>query len=59
MLEGLRRRIEQATAEPLTASVGVALCPDHGTDPKVLLQLADEALYRAKALGKNRMELVG
>ncbi|MDR5709937.1 MAG: GGDEF domain-containing protein [Armatimonadota bacterium] len=57
VLEGLRRRIEQATREPLTSSVGVALCPDHGTDPEVLVRLADEALYRAKALGKNRTEL--
>ncbi len=57
ILEGLRHRIEGAAQEPLTASVGVALCPDHATDPQTLLRLADEALYRAKMLGKNRTEL--
>jgi diguanylate cyclase (GGDEF)-like protein len=30
------------------ARVGVALCPDHGTDPSMLLQRADVAMYRAK-----------
>ena len=30
-------------------SVGVALCPEHGTDPEVLLQRADIAMYAAKS----------
>ena len=38
------------------ASVGIALCPDHGTDPDQLLRHADLALYRAKASGGNRYE---
>jgi len=31
------------------ASVGVALSPEHGTDPQTLLQRADVAMYAAKA----------
>jgi hypothetical protein len=30
-------------------------CPGHSTDPTALLDAADEAMYRAKRLGKNRM----
>jgi diguanylate cyclase (GGDEF)-like protein len=30
------------------ASIGVALCPDHGEDPLTLLQRADVAMYEAK-----------
>lgn len=32
----------------LSASVGVALCPDHSKDPKELVRLADSAMYQAK-----------
>lgn len=41
------------TAE-ISASVGVALCPDDGTTGEDLLKAADEAMYRAKKAGKNR-----
>ena len=30
------------------ASIGIALCPSHGTDPDVLLRRADMAMYLAK-----------
>ncbi len=30
------------------ASVGIALCPQHGQDPNTLLSRADNAMYRAK-----------
>jgi diguanylate cyclase (GGDEF)-like protein len=33
----------------LAGSVGVALCPEHGADPGLLLQRADVAMYGAKA----------
>lgn len=36
-------------------SIGVAACPEHADDPEVLFQHADQALYRAKRAGKNRI----
>jgi diguanylate cyclase (GGDEF)-like protein/PAS domain S-box-containing protein len=33
---------------PVNASVGVAIFPDHGTDPETLLKNADAAMYIAK-----------
>lgn len=37
-----------------TVSAGVASAPLHGTDPRMLLQGVDQALYRAKRTGKDR-----
>ena len=34
-------------------SVGVAMAPEHGTDPAVLMKNAELALYRAKAQGRG------
>lgn len=45
---------------PVTLSIGVALaCPGPGREPTALLDSADEALYRAKAGGKNRIAFAG
>jgi len=43
----------------LTLSMGVAICPDDASQPERLLQQADSALYRAKALGRNAIVLYG
>jgi diguanylate cyclase (GGDEF)-like protein len=40
----------------VTASFGVAAAPDSATDAERLVAAADEALYRAKRAGKNRVE---
>ncbi|MCA1928388.1 GGDEF domain-containing protein [Rheinheimera sp.] len=39
----------------LSASVGVALFPDHGLDQASLLAAADRAMYRAKYAGGNQL----
>lgn len=42
-----------AHALEVTASIGVAVFPEHGTTPSRLLRSADDALYDAKAAGRN------
>jgi diguanylate cyclase (GGDEF)-like protein len=51
----LRERLAAATE--VTASIGVAIFPDHGDDLGTLLVAADRALYRAKGAGRNRVEM--
>jgi diguanylate cyclase (GGDEF)-like protein/PAS domain S-box-containing protein len=41
----------------ISASVGVALFPEHGKDAESLLRHADAAMYSAKEQGKNRWQL--
>jgi len=42
-----------------TMSVGVAAYPDHGTSVGQLIVAADSAMYRAKALGRDRVVVAG
>lgn len=58
----LARRIVAAVAEPflidhisttLGVGIGIAIAPEDGRDPEVLVQHADRALYRAKAEGRS------
>ena len=39
----------------ITISIGVAAFPEDARDPIELMEMADSALYRAKALGRNRV----
>ena len=43
----------------ITASMGVALYPEHGQEPADLVQCADTALYHAKASGRNATCIFG
>jgi diguanylate cyclase (GGDEF)-like protein len=37
----------------ITLSAGVAVYPDHGTSPEILISRADEMLYKSKRSGRN------
>jgi len=41
----------------VTASIGLSLYPNDGRDPEILLQNADNAMYRAKESGRNSYQL--
>jgi diguanylate cyclase (GGDEF)-like protein len=43
----------------VTASIGVAAFPLHGESWAAVLREADQALYRAKRAGRNRVEVAG
>lgn len=67
LAERLRSVVEKAHLEgekpilrsKLTISIGIAVYPTDATSPKELVVRADEALYGAKARGKNRSCLYG
>jgi diguanylate cyclase (GGDEF)-like protein len=44
---------------PVTASLGVAEFPSHGSSAERLLEAADNALYKAKRSGRDRMVISG
>lgn len=50
------RRLDGQGVLKMTASFGVAALPASATDKRYLIAVADEALYRAKHGGKNRVE---
>ena len=41
----------------VTASLGVAIFPDHAADPESLLRAADKALYDAKGRGRDQVRI--
>ena len=56
--ERLRARIAQVKlpgAGSLTASLGLASFPEHASAREALALLADQALYKAKRTGRNRV----
>ncbi|MGE5786366.1 MAG: bacteriohemerythrin, partial [Myxococcales bacterium] len=61
-------RIRESLARPfvsaagttldISASIGIALYPDHAADADELLRLGDEAMYQAKNMGRNRVSML-
>lgn len=41
----------------ISASIGISVFPDHGNDSETLLRSADRAMYDAKTLGRNRLNI--
>jgi predicted signal transduction protein with EAL and GGDEF domain len=46
-------RSAQAVRIPVTVSIGIAVFPDHGATVAAVLEAADDALYQAKACGRD------
>jgi diguanylate cyclase (GGDEF)-like protein len=62
-MERVRARVAATPAQwegnllPITISIGIAWTEPQGLNAMALAQHADEALYRAKARGRNRVEV--
>jgi len=64
-VERIAQRILRELAQPLTssdlggarltASLGVVMAPEHGSDPEWLMRVADRAMYDAKLEGGDRV----
>ncbi|WBV42427.1 bifunctional diguanylate cyclase/phosphodiesterase [Pseudoroseomonas cervicalis] len=61
-VESVAERLREALSLPIetagqrlqvTPSIGISLCPEHGTDVDELAKRADLALYEAKAAGRD------
>lgn len=56
-IEENRIALVDGTEISLTVSMGVSSYPEHGSTRNELIEKADIAMYRAKANGRNRVEL--
>ncbi len=57
LVQGLDLRYHDQPLGTITASLGVALFPNHAADTNALIQAADEALYESKGAGRNRVSV--
>jgi len=57
--ERIRARVARESinrkGDRITVSIGMAMFAEHGDSPELLFQKADQALYAAKASGRNRV----
>ena len=51
--------LQNHALHPITISAGVAIFPDDGATADLVVQTADQALYRAKAAGRDRVMVAG
>jgi len=56
-ITSLRSGTQPIVENPVTASLGIAAFPEHGSSVGSLLRAADDALYEAKRKGRNRVEI--
>ena len=52
-LAGSIERVDTPGPHPLRVAIGVVSCPQHSTSADALLEIADSAMYRAKAAGET------
>ncbi|MCK9526758.1 MAG: GGDEF domain-containing protein, partial [Limnochordia bacterium] len=57
IMQNLSRVSNPAWAQPITVSLGIAVKPKHTRDKRELLLFADQAMYRAKNLGKSQIQM--
>ncbi len=58
ILESVRKPVRIDESELfVTASIGISLYPDDGTDPEALVKNADTAMYRAKEQGRDSVSV--
>ena len=54
LAEAIDKEVDTGDDGPAVGvSIGVVSCPEHGEDPEELLEMADRAMYRAKAGGEQ------
>jgi diguanylate cyclase (GGDEF)-like protein len=63
LAERIRKQVESHTiitqdqVIKITVSIGVAAYPEHGNDVDALIKASDDAMYKAKANGRNQVAL--
>lgn len=57
IMANLKAVKETSWGKPITVSVGIACKPGHTTDKHQLLLFSDQAMYAAKAAGKNTLRV--